>query len=155
MPLTIRKAKINDLLKTFEWANEKEVLKNSIVRSKKVTIKEHSTWFKKYIKSKKNSLYIATYNSKKIGMVRIDSVKNDFFVGITIDKNYRKKRLSVKIFNRAISRKKKKVKNLVLKARIKFNNFSSIKMIEKLGFKRQYKRQNKNIILFKLDTKLC
>ena len=27
MSLTIRKAKISDLLKTFEWANEKEVIK--------------------------------------------------------------------------------------------------------------------------------
>ena len=34
MPLTIRKAKIDDLLKIFEWANEKVVIQNSIERSK-------------------------------------------------------------------------------------------------------------------------
>ena len=49
MPLIIRKAKILDLKKTFEWANYKDVIKNSIRRNSKVSLYEHTAWFKKYI----------------------------------------------------------------------------------------------------------
>ena len=52
MPINIRKAKISDLLKTYEWANEKEVIKSSIERSSKVSLTEHKKWFKKYLISK-------------------------------------------------------------------------------------------------------
>ena len=75
MPITIRKANIDDLLKTFEWANEKEVIKNSIKRSKKVEINEHSTWFKKYITLKLSSLFVVSLRSEKIGLVS-DSLKS-------------------------------------------------------------------------------
>ncbi len=153
MLLNIRKAKIKDLAKTYEWANYNDVIKNSLERNKKVLLNEHTLWFKKYIKSKENLLFIACYKNDQVGMVRIDNIKNELFVGIVIDKKYRNKKLSVQMFNKVINRQKKKVKNLILKAKIKKDNLSSIKMIEKLGFKRSYKRQNKNIILFKLVTK--
>ena len=39
MPFIIRKAKIGDLLKTYEWANEKDVIRNSINRKKKFLLK--------------------------------------------------------------------------------------------------------------------
>ena len=153
MSITIRKAKIKDLEKTYKWTNYKDVIKNSIERTKKVSLHEHTQWFNKYIESKKNSMFIACYKNDQVGMVKIDNIKNELFVGIVIDKKHRNKKLSVQMFNKVINRQKKKVKNLILKAKIKNDNLSSIKMIEKLGFVRSPNRQNKNIILFKLVTK--
>ena len=66
MSLTIRKAKIIDLKKTFEWANYKDVIKNSINRNSKVSLFEHSSWFNKYVTSNKNLLFIAIHEKKKL-----------------------------------------------------------------------------------------
>ena len=53
MSLTIRKAKVIDLKKTLEWANDKEVIKNSLNRNHKVNPIEHFKWFNNYLKAKK------------------------------------------------------------------------------------------------------
>ena len=55
MSLTIRKAKVIDLKKTLEWANDKEVIKNSLNRNHKVNPIEHFKWFNNYLKAKKKS----------------------------------------------------------------------------------------------------
>ena len=87
MPLIIRKAKILDLKKTFEWANYKDVIKNSIGRNSKVSLYEHTAWFKKYIRSKNHLLFIALYKRKKIGMVRFDKKKMNSLLVIQLIKN--------------------------------------------------------------------
>jgi len=93
MSITIRKAKIKDLEKTYKWTNYKDVIKNSIERTKKVSLHEHTQWFNKYIESKKNSMFIACYKNDQVGMVRIDNIKNELFVGIVIEKKNRNKKL--------------------------------------------------------------
>ena len=123
MPLTIRKAKINDLLKTFEWANEKEVITNSIVRSKKVTIKEHSTWFKKYITSVSSTIFIVCLNNEKIGLVRIDLKEKEFFISYLIDKKKRNRGFGYRMLDKII--KKYKNKKKIFKARVKQDNLAS------------------------------
>lgn len=155
MPLIIRKAKILDLKKTFEWANYKDVIKNSIGRNSKVSLYEHTAWFKKYIRSKNHLLFIALYKRKKIGMVRFDKKKNEFFISYTIDKKYRNKNFSSKMISNVIRKMKISNKKLVIKAEIKSENLPSNKLIKRAGFKKLYKRQNDNIILYKLGTNIC
>jgi len=150
MPLTIRKAKISDLLKTFEWANEKEVITNSIERSKKVTIKEHSKWFKKYIMSTSSTILIGSFNNEKIGLVRIDLKKKEFFISYLIDKKKRNKGFGYRMLNKVIT--KHKYKKKIFKARVKQNNLASNYIFIKLGFKKKYTNQNKNIFLYRLET---
>ena len=36
MPMVIREAKLRDLKKTFQWANDKDVIRNSLNRNSKV-----------------------------------------------------------------------------------------------------------------------
>ena len=150
MPLTIRKAKINDLLKTFEWANEKEVITNSIVRSKKVTIKEHSTWFKKYITSASSTIFIGCLNNEQIGLVRIDLKKKELFISYLIDKKKRNKGFGYRMLNKIITKYENKKK--VFKARVKQDNLASNSIFIRLGFKKKYTNQNKNIFLYRLET---
>lgn len=150
MPLIIRKAQIKDLKKTFEWANYKEVIKNSLKRTKKVKFNEHNSWFRNYINSKNNFIFIAYFRRKKIGMVRLDGMKNEFFVGYVIDRKYRNKKFSSQMLNKVIKKIQRKGHKLVLNALVIKSNLPSIKMIKKVGFKKSYTRQNKNIILYKL-----
>ena len=53
MPMVIREAKLRDLKKTFQWANDKDVIRNSLNRNSKVNKSEHLRWFKNYLKAKK------------------------------------------------------------------------------------------------------
>ena len=138
------------MLKTFEWANEKEVITNSIERSKKVTIKEHSKWFKKYIMSTSSTILIGSFNNEKIGLVRIDLKKKEFFISYLIDKKKRNKGFGYQMLNKIIKQNKKKKK--IFKARVKQNNLASNSIFIKLGFKKKYTNQNKNIFLYRLET---
>ena len=70
MPMVIREAKLRDLKKTFQWANDKDVIRNSLNRNSKVNKREHLVWFKNYLKAKKKMIFIGTVNRKPVGMVR-------------------------------------------------------------------------------------
>jgi len=148
MPLTIRKANIDDLSKTFKWANEREVIKSSIERSKKVEMNEHSVWFKKYISLKSSYLFIASLRSEKIGLVRIDCKKKEIFLSYLVDRKKRNKGLGYQMLNKII--KKFKNKKKIFKARVKRNNLPSNSIFIKLGFKVIYTNQNKNTFLYRL-----
>jgi RimJ/RimL family protein N-acetyltransferase len=148
MPLKIRKARISDLSKTFEWANEKEVIKNSFDRSKKVSVNEHKIWFKKYIISKFNSLFIVSLKSEKIGLVRIDYKKKEFFLSYLVDKKKRNQGFGYQMLIKII--KKYKNKKKIFKARVKRDNLASNSIFIKLGFKIKYR--NQNTFLYELET---
>lgn len=83
-------------------------------------------------------------------MVRLDGMKNEFFVGYVIDRKYRNKKFSSQMLNKVIKKIQRKGHKLVLNALVIKSNLPSIKMIKKVGFKKSYTRQNKNIILYKL-----
>ena len=149
MPLTIRKAKIDDLLKIFEWANEKVVIQNSIERSKKVSINEHSKWFKRYITSKYNFIFIASLKNRRIGLVRVDHQKKEIFLSYLVDRKKRNKGFGYQMLSKII--KKFKNEKRVFKARVKRDNVASNSIFIKLGFKIKYTNQNKNTFLYRLE----
>ena len=150
MPLTIRKAKIDDLLKIFEWANEKVVIQNSIERSKKVSINEHSKWFKRYITSKYNFIFIASLKNRRIGLVRVDHQKKEIFLSYLVDRKKRNKGFGYQMLSKII--KKFKNEKRVFKARVKRDNVASNSIFIKLGFKIKYTNQNKNTFLYRLEN---
>ena len=149
MPLTIRKAKIDDLLKIFEWANEKVVIQNSIERSKKVSINEHSKWFKRYITSKYNFIFIVSLKNRRIGLVRVDHQKKEIFLSYIVDRKKRNKGFGYQMLSKII--KKFKNEKRVFKARVKRDNVASNSIFIKLGFKIKYTNQNKNTFLYRLE----
>ena len=150
MPLTIRKAKIDDLLKIFEWANEKVVIQNSIERSKKVSINEHSKWFKRYITSKYNFIFIVSLKNRRIGLVRVDHQKKEIFLSYLVDRKKRNKGFGYQMLSKII--KKFKNEKRVFKARVKRDNVASNSIFIKLGFKIKYTNQNKNTFLYRLEN---
>ena len=58
MSLSLRIIKKKNIRKTWVWANDKNVILNSLIRKNKITIKEHTKWIKKYFKSKKKNVKI-------------------------------------------------------------------------------------------------
>ena len=108
MSLTIRKAKVIDLKKTLEWANDKEVIKNSLNRNHKVNQVEHFKWFNNYLKAKKKIMFIGTINKKPVGMVRLDYTQMKIFISYLIDTKNRNKGLGFEMLKKVVENIKKK-----------------------------------------------
>ena len=102
MPMVIREAKLRDLKKTFQWANDKDVIRNSLNRNSKVNKSEHLVWFKNYLKTKKKMIFIGTVNRKPVGMVRLDYTKMRIFISYLIDAKSRKKGLGFEMLKKVV-----------------------------------------------------
>ena len=150
MSLTIRKAKIIDLKKTFEWANDKEVVKNSLNRNNKVNHIEHRNWFNTYLKEKKKIMFIGTINRKPVGMVRLDYIKMKIFVSYLIDTKNRKKGLGFEMLKKALEYIKRKNKGYIINAEVKKKNIGSNKIFKKLGFIKYNLKKNNTVSYYKL-----
>ena len=150
MSLTIRKAKIIDLKKTFEWANDKEVVKNSLKRNIKVNYNEHLNWFNSYLKAKKKIMFIGTINRKPVGMVRLDYIKMKIFISYLIDTKNRKKGLGFGILKKVLEYIKRKNKGYIISAEVKKKNIGSNKIFKKLGFIKYNLKKNNTVSYYKL-----
>ena len=151
MSLSLRIIKKKNIRKTWVWANDKNVILNSLIRKNKITIKEHTKWIKKYFKSKKNQIYIAHKSKKMIGMIRIDKYKKYFIISYMIDKNYRNQGHGYEMIKKLIGRKRKFNKKIKFKALVLKKNKSSIKIFKELQFKMKSKKSDPNIAILTLN----
>ena len=150
MSLTIRKAKVIDLKKTLEWANDKEVIKNSLNRNHKVNPIEHFKWFNNYLKAKKNMILIGTINRKPVGMVRLDYTKMKICISYLIDNKSRKKGLGFEMLKSVVDNLKRKNKGYIINAEVKKLNIGSNKIFKKLGFIKYNLKKSNMVSYYKL-----
>lgn len=119
----------------FSLRNKNYVRRNSI-NSKKIKILEHKRWFESFLE-KKNIIYIISNNKIMIGYVRLEKIKNFFYVSWAILKKYQNKGFAKKSLILATKTKAHKYKALIKK-----NNFASIHIAEKANFKRKFVKKN-------------
>ena len=133
MPIRLLKAKKKHISLTYQWANEKITLKNSII-GKKISLKEHTIWFRKYLKAKDNIMKIIYLNKNPIGLIRLDKNYGSFYISYLIDKNFRGKGRAYNALYKFIKKiqNMKKIKKIF--ALVKKNNIPSIKIFNKLNF---------------------
>lgn len=133
--ITIRQLEINDKQITFEWANDPITRQHSF-NSEPILFDQHSKWFDSKIKDKSAHYFVCEVDSRSAGLIRFDFdlVEDAFIVGITIDKNFRGRKLATPFLMKAC----KKLLGLFDKqiiAYIKMDNITSKKAFEKAGFK--------------------
>ena len=150
MKFSLRKAKKKDLLLIFNWFNDELVRKNS-VNKKKISLENHTKWFKKKINSNKDIINISSINSKPFGMSRIEKKKNYFYLSYLISKKFRKRGLGFKMLSKFLKKIYKNSPNLKVNACILKSNFASKKIFKKVGFI-EYKNDNK-LIYYKIEKK--
>tara|TARA_B100001121_G_C18279761_1_gene430139 strand:- start:68 stop:526 length:459 start_codon:yes stop_codon:yes gene_type:complete len=150
MPMVIREAKLRDLKKTFQWANDKDVIRNSLNRSSKVNESEHLRWFKNYLKAKKKKMFIGTVNRKPVGMVRLDYTKMRIFISYLIDTKSRKKGLGFEMLKKVVDNIKRKNKGYIINAEVKKINIGSNKIFKKLGFIKYNLKKSNMVSCYKL-----
>ena len=130
MPLEeLRKFNLDESIFLNKLRNKKYVRENSI-NSKKIPLKKHHLWFRKFLINKKNKFYLIKYYKKNIGYIKIEHNKKKFFVSWAILDQFRGKGITARFLKKVTNNKKNKHVAIIKK-----NNLASMKVAEKSGFK--------------------
>lgn len=132
--LNLRPIKESDINVTFSWANDPETRNNSF-NSKLIKLEEHSKWFLSKVNDENAHYYICEVNGRPAGLVRFDYDKatRAYIIGITIDQNFRGKKLATSFLKQACESFTVTSEDTIL-AFIKEENIASKKAFERAGF---------------------
>ena len=139
----LREVNKGDWKVLLDWRNDKITRQNSF-NSELVSESEHKEYIKNTIASSNRKLFVLDYNDIPVGTIREDRLEqNEFELSYTINPAYRRKKIgqimiSLYLIDRSAS----------FICEVKSENISSIKMIEKLGFK--IFKVNKGVNFYKL-----
>lgn len=144
----IRSASTKDSDDILRWRNDPITRKMSI-DSSKISQTTHNNWYKKSLKSKNCSIYIAEDGKKKVGMCRFDynDKSKTSTISINVNPSFRGKGLSNELLKSSI-KKYIKLKNVDLIAKVRIENLVSLKIFKNAGFFTE--SVNKNEIIFAL-----
>jgi len=132
---SISKAKsYEDCVDLFKLYNEKENLRNSFSQ-KKISFQKHLKWFKKKIIFKNSLIYIFRINNLCLGQVRFDLIKKKrALIDYSVDKIFRGRGWGKLMLAKAMLELNKNKKLKYFQAKVKKNNFKSIKIFDSLFF---------------------
>ena len=133
--IIIREIEERDKQKTFEWANDPVTRQNSF-NSDPILFEQHSIWYDSKLNDNTAHYFVCEVDSKPAGLVRFDFNEDEqlFIVGITIDENYRGRKLAADFLSKTCCKFKRIASNPIM-AYIKEDNIASIRSFEKAGFK--------------------
>tara|TARA_Y100000590_G_scaffold18275_1_gene21764 strand:+ start:26574 stop:28067 length:1494 start_codon:yes stop_codon:yes gene_type:complete len=132
--LTLRKAKADDCIDYFNWANDPHVRFNSF-KSKKIKFLKHKKWFYEKIKSKNSFLFVLEANKLPIGQIRFDRNKDNMLIDYSLDSIVRGRGWGSKLITLGLN-KIRRIKPSLILAKVKSSNHPSISTFLKLGFER-------------------
>ncbi|WP_120186793.1 GNAT family N-acetyltransferase [Tenacibaculum lutimaris] len=150
--IVIRDVNLNDVNLLFDWANDELTRKNSF-NSNEISFKEHEQWFTSKLKDNNSLFFIGMINTSPIGLVRYEVGEENTIVSISIDKNFRGKKLAPSLLKEAAISYFKTNKKPIL-AYIKKENIASVKSFEKAGYTFYSKEKVNNIdsYIYKLES---
>ncbi|QXP73887.1 GNAT family N-acetyltransferase [Tenacibaculum sp. HL-MS23] len=151
--IDIRKVNKNDVRLLFDWSNDTLTRQNSY-QSKEISFSEHKKWFTNKIKDNNSLLLIGIKNNQSVGLIRFDIMEENSTIGITLDKNFRGKKLAQILLIEAAKKYFKEFKKPIL-AYIKKENVASVKSFEKAGYNyyKQEKINNIDSYVYKLEKR--
>ncbi|MEO9531426.1 MAG: bifunctional UDP-2,4-diacetamido-2,4,6-trideoxy-beta-L-altropyranose hydrolase/GNAT family N-acetyltransferase [Crocinitomicaceae bacterium] len=145
--LEIVEASKNDLMRYFDWANDKEVRMNSFT-SEPILLADHKKWFERKLKQDTCFLLMAKIGDDFAGQLRFDLNENRFEIGYSIDKNHRGKGFGTEIIACGIHYLRKKGIKQDIRAKVKSDNFASISVFKKLGFMPVVNHESTEMLIF-------
>ena len=142
----LREVKKSDWKFLLEWRNDKITSQNSF-NSDLVSVSEHKEYIKNTITNPNRTLFILEYNEIPVGTIREDRLeKDELELSYTISPMYRGKKIGQIMMSLYLI----DTKGSFL-CEVKEENISSIKMIEKLGFKLFNKEKRVNFYKLNLS----
>lgn len=148
-----RFAKESDTDLYYKWSNDSTVRKNSYNQDE-ITYESHVKWFNSKLRSPLCFFYLfLNEENQPVGQVRIDNNGTETVIGISIDENFRGKKLGSVLIKMASEDylKKHPTENIV--AYIKQENSASYNSFTKAGFGREEIVTEKGIKSCKLFKK--
>ena len=142
----LREVTKSDWKVLLEWRNDKITRQNSF-NSDLVSVSEHKEYIKNTIANPNRKLFVLEYNDIPVGTIREDRLENDELeLSYTISPMYRGKRIGQIMMSLYLI----DTEGSFL-CEVKEENISSIKMIEKLGFKLFNKEKRVNFYKLNLS----
>lgn len=131
--LTLRKLSEADIDFTFLLANDSLTRENSYSQDP-ISYQIHQKWLLQKIIDKSAFYFIGQMNRISVCFVRVDRKDKENVIGITVNKEFRGKKLSSRFLELISSRFCKEFTDEKISAYIKKNNLASIKSFENAGY---------------------
>lgn len=130
--IKIRKISTEDADLIFKWSNEKTTRDNSF-NSNLIEYKDHKSWFSRKLNDNNSAYFIGEIDNTPVAFIRFDIDIEKITVGISIDKEYRGRKLSIAFLSKG-SDIISTLYNLPIIAYIKKSNLPSVNAFKKAGF---------------------
>ena len=134
--LSLRKISNEDCFLLFKWVNDSDVRKNAI-NQEKIKWKDHKEWFLKKLINSETRIFILEKDNEPVGQIRYDRIDNYWEISLSIAKKFRGCGFGKSIIDMSRNR----VPGPLI-AKVKEENIASQKVFEKLGFRRETKKDN-------------
>ena len=130
----VKAKSLDDCVDLFKLYNEEESIKNSFSQ-KKISFQKHLNWFKKKILSKNSYIYIFRINNLCVGQARFDLIKEGIaLIDYSISKIFRGRGWGKLMLGKAMHEFNKKKRLKYFQAKVKKNNYKSIKIFDSFLF---------------------
>ncbi len=130
--VTYRKARNEDMLLIYNWANDPVARANSYF-TEPIALETHQAWYEKKLQDPSSAIYIAEIQGAPAGMIRYDFTAEHSVVGISVAESFRGKGLAP-VFLTDTATLYFKEHDLPVWAYIKQENTASVKSFEKAGY---------------------
>ena len=138
----VKAKNFDDCVDLFKLYNEEESIKNSFSQ-KRTSFQKHLNWFKKKILFKNSYIYIFRINSLCVGQVRFDLIKKSrALIDYSISKIFRGRGWGKLMLAKAMQEFNEKKKIKYFQAKVKKNNYKSIRVFDSLFFLKNTRRRN-------------
>lgn len=153
--ISLRRATVLDLNKTFEWASDTAVRK-FFFNSSPVSFEEHKSWFNKKVIDPNCNYYIGIMGNDVIGSVRFDVTKNKAVVSYLIDPAFQNKGLGTILLKNGLELFLKETDKAIseIYGEALNQNLASIKIFQKLGYLSEDNPSNNSVNFKKILTHL-
>lgn len=147
MEIKIRLAELSDAKKIWEIRNEPE--SRAVAASPEIIpLAQHISWFEnKYFKQTGNYCFVGEFNGEVIGYCRFDLDGDHYLNSIAVSSSMHGKGIGTLILDQSI----RQLPPRKILAEIRRYNMVSIKMFERVGFKKI--SENDQNLYFEFDTK--
>lgn len=149
--ISIRRATITDIDKTYQWANSCEIRKY-FINTEPVALEQHIKWFNTKLSQEGCHYFIGEINGEIFGSIRFDRKDHSAEVSYLIDEAYQGQGLGVIILKKGlegfISQSRETVK--IIKGVVLESNLASIRVFQKLGYQMEYNAEKKYYLFTKV-----
>lgn len=131
----LRRANLEDIDKTYEWASD-PLIRNFSFNTSKIDKKDHVRWFANKIQSESCVYYIAEIEGVAIGSIRFDITNKIALISYLLNPNFQGRGLGKKILREGVNQLYLE-KNVDCIVGLVFkSNIASIKNFESLGYEK-------------------